>query len=403
VAVQNVGRETAHPVRAGTAEGVRARLSAPAVALFLCLFAAQAGVLVLSPILVAVANDLGTSTATAGLLRAMTGLVAGSCAVLLSRLARRFALRDLLLAGAALLAVGSALSATAPSFWVLAVAQLPIGAALAVLVAAGTAGAAEWVAPQERKRVLAWALAGQPAAWIVGMPLAGAVAETSWRLAFLTGPLAASLLAVFALSACTAGPPSTTTGGRSLDLLHDPAVATWATGELLAFSAWTGTLVYAGALFVETYSTSPASTGLILAATAAAYLPGNFLARRLLGGTNQRLLVALALAAAAAVVLFGTVRGSLGISIAIMCALGFLGGARTLAGSAFGLAAAPERRLGIMGIRAAATQYGYLLGAAAGAAALAAAGYGALGIVLGSLFGLAAVPHLLAMLRPREA
>jgi pimeloyl-ACP methyl ester carboxylesterase len=41
-------------------------------------------------------------------------------------------------------------------------------------------------------------------------------------------------------------------------------------------------------------------------------------------------------------------------------------GARTLAGSVFGLDAAPERRLGIMGLRAAATQYGYLLGASAG-------------------------------------
>jgi predicted MFS family arabinose efflux permease len=379
----------------------RTRLAAPGVALFLCLFAAQAGVLVLSPILVAVADDLGTSTATAGLLRAVTGLVAGSSAVLLSGLARRFALRDLLLAGAALLALGSALSAAAPSFWLLAVAQVPIGAALAVLLAAGTAGAAEWVAPEHRARVLARALAGQPVAWIVGMPLAGAVAEISWRLAFLTLPLAASLLAAFALSACAAGPPTATAGGRSLELFRDPAVAAWAIGELLAFSAWTGTLVYAGALFVETYATSPTLTGLVLAAAAGAYLPGNFVARRLLGETNRQLLVALALAAAVVVVLFGTVRTSLGISIAIFCTLGFLGGARTLAGSAFGLDALPERRLAIMGIRAAATQYGYLLGAAAGAVALAAADYGALGVVLGSLFALATVPHLLVALRAR--
>jgi predicted MFS family arabinose efflux permease len=383
--------------------GVRVRLSAPAVALFLCLFAAQAGVLILSPILVAVAHDLDTSTATAGLLRAITGLVAGSSAVLLSRLARRFALRDLLLAGAALLALGSMLSAAAPSFWLLAVAQLPIGAALAILLTAGTAGAAEWVAPEKRARVLAWALAGQPAAWIVGMPLAGAVAETSWRLAFLTVPLAASLLAVFALSVCSAAPPTTTARGRSLELLREPAVAAWAIGELLAFSAWTGTLVYAGALFIETYATSPTLTGAILAATAAAYLPGNFVVRRLLGDTNRRLLVGLALAAAVAVVLLGSVRASLGVSVAIMCVLGFLGGGRTLAGGVFGLTASPERRLGIMGIRAAATQYGYLLGAAAGAAALAAADYRALGVVLGSLFALAAVPHLLAEFRSHAA
>jgi DHA1 family inner membrane transport protein len=351
--------------------------------------------LVLSPILVEVARDFGTSTATVGLLRALTGLVAGSTALLLGRAPRRLALRDLLLAGASLLAFGSLLSAAAPAVWVLALAQIPIGIALAVLLAAATTGAAEWVAPEQRARVLAWALAGQPVAWIVGMPLAGAVAETNWRLAFLTVPLGASLLAVFALSGCVAGPPARPERPRPFfEPLREPLIAAWAIGELLAFAAWTGTLVYAGALFVESYATSPTLTGLILAAVAIAYLPGNFLARRLLATRTRQLLVTLALAAAATVVVLGTVRVSVGVSVVVLCILGFLGGARTLAGSVFGLDAAPERRLGIMGLRAAATQYGYLLGAAAGGVAIALAGYQALGLVLGALFALAAVPHL---------
>jgi predicted MFS family arabinose efflux permease len=402
-AADREGAGGARAGRAGRPGAVRARLRAPPVALFLCLFAGQSGALVLSPILVEVARDFGTSSSTAGLLRAFTGLVAGTTAVLLGWPARRLALRDLLVAGAALLALGSALSAAAPTFWALALAQVPTGVALAILLAAGVAGATEWAAPEQRPRVLAWALAGQPAAWIVGMPLAGAVAETTWRLAFLAVPLVASLLALFALSGCIAGPHARAATGTGLvAVLREPAVARWAAGELLAFSAWTGTLVYAGALLVESYGTSPTVTGLVLAGVAVAYLPGNFLVRRMLPTGLRPLLIGLALAGAVGVVLLGSLRPSLGASVAILCALGFVGGGRTLAGSAFGLDVAADRRLGITGARAAATQYGYLVGAGVGGAAVAVAGYTGLGVVLGSLFALAAVPHLLPLRRVRS-
>jgi hypothetical protein len=48
----------------------------------------------------------------------------------------------------------------------------------------------------------------------------------------------------------------------------------------------------------------------------------------------------------------------------------------------------------MMSVRAAANQFGYLLGAAAGGIAIAAAGFSALGLVLGGLFVLGAVAHM---------
>jgi predicted MFS family arabinose efflux permease len=72
-------------------------------------------------------------------------------------------------------------------------------------------------------------------------------------------------------------------------------------------------------------------------------------------------------------------------------------GGRTIAGSSFGLDAAPDQRVAVMSLRAAAIQFGYLLGAASGGAALAAGGYGVLGATLGALFLLGVAPHL----RPR--
>ena len=59
-----------------------------------------------------------------------------------------------------------------------------------------------------------------------------------------------------------------------------------------------------------------------------------------------------------------------------------------------------------MSLRAAATQFGYLVGAGLGGLALAAGGYSLLGGVLAILFVLAVVPHLAsiaAVRRPRGA
>ena len=58
---------------------------------------------------------------------------------------------------------------------------------------------------------------------------------------------------------------------------------------------------------------------------------------------------------------------------------------------------APELRLGVTGVRAAAIQAGYFVGAAVGGAALAIGGYGTLGLAFAALFVGAAIPHLVPL------
>ena len=173
---------------------------AVSIALFLCLFAAQAALIAMSPVLADAAGDLHVSTAAAGQLRTITGLAAGITALTLGAVTGRVGLGRQLLAASALLAIGSIASAAAPSFALLAVAQLPVGVAVAVLTTAGTLAAAEWVAPELRTRTLSWALVGQPAAWIVGMPLVGVLGEHSWRYGWLALPLAAAAAAILVAS-----------------------------------------------------------------------------------------------------------------------------------------------------------------------------------------------------------
>ncbi len=180
-------------------------------------------------------------------------------------------------------------------------------------------------------------------------------------------------------------------------MLTYPGVARWTVGELFAFSGWAGALVYMGALLVESYDLSIAATGLALGFGALIYVPGNFLFRRWVDRHGRLLLVALALAAAVTVASLGAFRPSVWVSVGLFALLCFIAGGRTLAGSARGLGLAPELRLGVTGVRAAAIQAGYFVGAAVGGIALAAGGYTAVGLAFAALFVGAAIPHLVPL------
>jgi len=132
-----MGAVTTNTDRWGRAE------AAIGVTLFLCLFAAQAGVIALTPVLAKVAHDLDVSTAAAGQLRTASGLAAGLAAIALGTFARRVALRRVIAGGALGLAAASALSAAAPTFAVLVLAQILLGLSIAGLLVGGTVAAAE--------------------------------------------------------------------------------------------------------------------------------------------------------------------------------------------------------------------------------------------------------------------
>ncbi len=354
--------------------------------LFLSLLAGQAALIAITPVLPQLAADLDVATAVAGQLRTVTGLAAGLTALALGSLAGRIGLGRQLLAGAGLLALGSAASALAPTFEVLVAAQVPLGAGVALVTTAGVLAAAEWVAEEHRTRTLSWALTGQPAAWIVGMPLVGAVGGASWRLGFVVLPLAAALLAVLALARRAGDPPRPAGPARIRIAFANRDLRLWAGSELLANSAWAGTLVYAGALFAESYGVSSASVGVLLAVAAAAYVAGTFAFRRIAGTADRRRLVVLGLTLAAGVALFGAVRPGVAVSLVLFGGSAFAAGGRTLLSSVVGLSVDPSARGAVMAVRAATMQFGYFLGVLVSGTALAVAGYAGLGLAVGTLF-----------------
>src|SRR5206468_3790015 len=117
-------------------------------------------------------------------------------------------------------------------------------------------------------------------------------------------PLAAALFAGAAVARRADARP-TNAPLRLRAALGAPGVARWLAAELLANSAWAGTLVYSGALFVESYEATTGVTGLVLAIAAGAHVSGNLLFRRFAGREPGPLLVRLAVTLGIATALFG--------------------------------------------------------------------------------------------------
>jgi predicted MFS family arabinose efflux permease len=369
-------------------------VTSPANVLFLALFASQTGVLVLSPILADVAAEFDVSIAKAGQLRILAVPLAAVVAIVAGGLLVRLSPRALLVVGSALLAAGSLASAVAPTFHLLALAQVPTWAGIAILLAAGVAATAAWSEPGERTTVVARALAGPPTAWIVGMPVVGLVAEIDWRLTFVALPVPAALLA----GAAALGRPRDTPlagGGSSLiGLLGRRDARRWALGELIAHAAWAGTLVFSGALFTEVHGASATATGIALALVAGVYLAGNQWAARADPARAHTMLLQLSVAGAAAVGLTWAFAPNVAVTLVVFGAAGFVLAARTVSGTVYGFAIAGDLGREVGTVRAATAQVGYLIGSLVGGGALAIGGFEALGIVFGGMLLASAFPYV---------
>lgn len=374
---------------------IRDRGLSPSVVLFSSLFAAQAAILVLSPILPQVAAEFGVSTSTAAQLRAVSGVTAGLVALLVAARGGRFPLIWLLNGGLALLSVGALGSAVAPTFLILLLAQVPVGVGLALVLSSGLAAADAWSEPGEGAKTLSWALVGQPVAWIVGQPLVGAVASVDWRWTWVAVPLASGIVAMVAVALRRASASGGLEDCDPVGLIRLPDVKRWMFGELMAFSAWAGTLVFAGAFFIETYDPGVGATGVILGVVATVYVPGNFLGRRFLQeGSGRGVLLVAALSLAVGAVALAWLQIGLVYSVVILSVLGFLAGMRTIAGAAVGLRLADGRRLASMSVRTSTLQFGYLIGTLLGGLVLPIWGYAGVWLVYAALFAGAGIVHM---------
>lgn len=364
------------------------------IPLVLATTATQSSIVVLVPILAEIGADLDASIGATGQARTILAATAVGASLVIGPLIDRLGVRPLIIWGGALSLAGAAASAAAPSLPLFYAAHLLTGAGVACLLSAGFAGVAAWFDDRDGPWAIGYVVAAQSVAWIIGNPLIGLLSEAgSWRLGYLV-PGAFALLAIAGGLVAPRARPAREAGARSglVSVLRDPSARAWTLAELVAYSAWTAELTYAGAFYVSSYGLGEATVGVLLAVGSVAFMISTLRTARLAERFDRRRVIVIgALGMGILLVPLLNLTPSVWFTVSLFCVMALFAGVRTTGSSALGLSQLPGREGSMMAARTASAQLGYMVGAGAGGLVLALGGFGTLGFVLFAGMGASAL------------
>lgn len=149
-------------------------------------------------ILVTLATDMGVSVAKAG--DFITAYASGVCVgAVLMLLFRRMPLKRLVMLLAALIAVGNALTACSPNYWVMLGSRFLSGLPHGAFFGVGAIVARKLARPGHEVSAVSYMIAGMTVATLVGVPLGTFITNNlSWRYAFAIVSVAGVLTFIFA-------------------------------------------------------------------------------------------------------------------------------------------------------------------------------------------------------------
>lgn len=359
-------------------------------ALIVTMIVNQTGVVIISPLVVDIAEAFNVSVSAAAQLRTASALVSAVLAPFVGIASERLGSRPLIIGGLVGVGLAGLGSALAPSFGVLLAVQAAGGLGIAALLSMGYAAVGDYFPPERRAWAIGMVTIGQPLAWVVGLPLIGFLADTfSWRASFLGVPMAFSLVGLaFALRLpaprwAAGREPRTRRGhGGSLgSLIRDRSAVTWVIAELSAYTGWAGTLTFLGAFYISRYDLSAGLASPLLSLTALGFVGGSLVAHRIGQGRRLPIVVLAAAVLSGALLLFALGRPMpLALAVVLLTAFGLSQGVRGATSSSLGLQQSPTHRGTLMALRAAVVQMGYVLGAIGGALLLPIGGFGLIGL-----------------------
>ena len=359
--------------------------------LVLATAATQASIVALAPLLVEIGREFDASLGEVGLARSFLAGTAVAVSLAIGPVIDRAGVGPLIAAGGALAMAGAGLSAAAPTLPWFYLASLVTGAGVACTLSAGFAGVATYFSGDRLEWAMGWVVGSQAAAWIVGTPVIGVLAEHgSWRLSFVVPAVIGALALVAGLMA-PEGRALAGTGVREglTGVFREPSARRWTLAELVAYSAWTAEITYAGAFYIESYGLGEATVGLLLPIGSVVFLVTSTNTNRLTAIFPRRPLIAVA-ALGMGIILVPLLNWTPAVAatVAMVCVTAFFAAVRSAGSSSLGLAQLPGNPGSMMGARTASAQLGYVLGAAGGGLVIELLGFGALGFVL--LGGMAA-------------
>ena len=166
-------------------------------------FTAVYASVVISPVLTQIASEFGITTGTAGLVVAAYGAPGVLVALLSGPYSDRFGRRRFLIAGSAVMGVFTLAGAFATSFPVLLALRAVAGIGASLIYPNVSATVGDNFAYRDRGRVMSTVIGFNTMASVLGVPVAGIIAEaTSWRISLITVgvlSMAATLLLYFLL------------------------------------------------------------------------------------------------------------------------------------------------------------------------------------------------------------
>jgi MFS transporter, DHA1 family, inner membrane transport protein len=279
-----------------------------------------------------IAEGLGTSKSTVGLLVTAYGLVVVVTTIPLTRLTRHWPRRRLLGVLLMVFVVGTALSALAPSYPVLLGARISIALSQAVFWAVVTPVAASLFPPATRGRAVSVLYAGSSAGPLLGVPVGTWLGQQAgWRVSFF----ALSVIGVVVLTAVMTLLPEMVAGGSDADRGSAPdrgryrsLVVTTALAVTGAFTAYT----YVSPFLTEVSGFAETSVGPLLLIFGIADLAGVIMVGFLVARHGWAIMVTLIGTQAAGLALqyaFGPDRMVAVVAMAL-CSLSLAGMAATL-------------------------------------------------------------------------
>jgi DHA1 family inner membrane transport protein len=206
-------------------------------------------ILLMTPVLLQVAAEFDVSIGTAGLASAAFAVPVALLALVVGAFADRHGRKRFLVAGTATLGAATLAAAAAPTFESLLVARFLGGVGAGLCASTLLAAVTEMVPYERRGTAIAWLSAANATANIVGIPLAGILAEaTSWRVSVaLVGIVTLLAVPVLVLlvprSVASAAPPIRTLYARVL--AHRPALLLLGVGFCFAtpWAMWSAYVV----------------------------------------------------------------------------------------------------------------------------------------------------------------
>jgi predicted MFS family arabinose efflux permease len=350
---------------------------------FLTFNAVYVGI-VMAPVLTQIASEFSITTGTAGLVVAAYGVPGILVAVLTGPYSDRFGRKRFLFAGSLIMGIFTLLSAFATSFAVLVAMRVLAGIGSSVIFPNVTATVGDNFTYRERGSAMGVVIGLNTLAGVIGVPLAGVLAEaTSWRVSVgLVGLLsiAAAMLLFWKLR------PAQTplSASRIRDLYRSIVTNRSALGAIgssfLGALYWFTWATYIVVFFQDAFGLSQGVASVLALTQGLGVMVGSQLGGRLGGRIGHKPIVAGSVLLSAALLLFQTnVMLPLAATAFLNLVLSAVIGARFASNTTLLTEQVPEARGTLLAVSASVTSASIVVGATIGGLLVDGPGFWALG------------------------